>query len=418
MRTTAGVSKRVKPQYKKQIVCAVLSISLILVSLMSLFTQRAFAANPGEITLPIKQVLSFSGSPANNTFKYKLTPEMKANPMPSGLANDNTFTITDSTTKNLVIKFTSGGTYYYQLSLETNQTAGYSLAKHSYTIEVIVAGGSLNTAVSVQHDQNGNKVANITYNHAYIPPPTTPPATPPPTSRPTAQPPVSRPTSPPSVVVIIQTPEPGEPTPSPTPEPDEPTPSPTPEPVPVPDEPEGEGPQTVVTTDEPVPLDSGGVPGFVIGDTFVPLFGGFDGMMSVWALMNLVMSIIGIILGIVTGIRAMILHKHEQDESMRGELFREEEERRRLYYKRRFKWLIAVFAMAVAGIMVFIFTQNIRLPIVLVDRWTIVNALILTVEIIAVVFCIRRRRDTDDDYEDVIKDYDDMHSGQTQLVSE
>jgi len=418
----AGIIKRIKPQYRKRIVSAVLSISLILVSLMSLFTQRAFAATPGEIKLPVKQELSFSGSPANKTFKYKLTPKLETNPMPSGLANDNTFTITDSATKNLVITFTSGGTYYYTLSLDTNQTAGYSLAKQSYTIEVFVAGGSLNTAVSVQHDPSGNKVTNITYNHAYIPP-TPAPTTTPPTTRPTAPPPTTRPTSPPQVVVIIRTPEPTqttEPTPSPTPEPTPSptpgrTPDPTPEPVPAPDEPED--PPSVISPDEPVPLDGGGVPGFVIGDTFVPLFGGFGGAENVWALLNLVMSIAGIILGIITGIRAIFLHKREQDEAKRGEILKEEEDRRRVYYKRRFIWLIITFVTAVAGIVVFILTQNTFLPVVLVDRWTIVNTVILTMEIVAVAFCFRRRKDTDDDYEDIMEDYD-IHNGQTQLVSE
>jgi len=184
----------------------------------------------------------------------------------------------------------------------------------------------------------------------------------------------------------------------------------------VPDEPED--PPTIITPDEPVPLDGGNIPGFVIGDNFVPLFGGFGGAKNVWALLNLIMSIIGIILGIATGLRAMLIHKREQDEAKRGEMFREEEDRRRVYYKRRFIWLIITFVMAVAGIVVFILTEDMRLPMVLVDRWTIVNAIILAVEIVAVVFCIRRRKDTDDDYdEDVIKDYD-IHNGETQFVNE
>ena len=416
---TAEITKVIKPQYRKRIGSAVLSISLILVSLMSLFTPTAFAATPGEITLPVKQELKFSGSPANKTFKYKLTPLLAANPMPAGLASDNTFTITDSVTKNLVIKFTSGGTYYYTLSLDTSQTTGYSLAKHKYTIEVIVAGGSLNTAISVKHEQSGNKVTNITYNHAYIPPPT-----PSPTTRPTSPPPVTRPTSPPSVIVITRTLAPTsatEPTPSPTAElSPSPTPTPaemTPSPEPIPESIEPEDPPTLVPQDEPAALDNGNIPGIVIGDTFVPLFGGFDGAGKVWALLNLVMGIAGIILGVITGIRAILLYKREQEEANREEIFKEEEDRRSVFYKRSFIWLIITFVMAVVGIVIFILTENMRLPIVLVDRWTIVSTVILVMEIVASVLCFRRREDTDDDYEDAIKDYD-LHSGQTRFVSE
>jgi len=166
-----------------------------------------------------------------------------------------------------------------------------------------------------------------------------------------------------------------------------------------------------------VPLNEGNIPGIVIGDIFVPLFGGFGGGENVWALLNLVMIIIGIILGLVTGFRAMLLHRRERDEAKRGEIFKDEEDRRGVYYKRRFIWLIITFAMAVVGFVVFILTQNIHLPLVLVDRWTIVNAVILAMEIVAVMLCIRRRKDTDDDYEDIIKDYD-IHNGQTQFVSE
>ena len=155
----------------------------------------------------------------------------------------------------------------------------------------------------------------------------------------------------------------------------------------------------------------------MIGDSFVPLFGGFGGAINVWALLNLILSIIGIILGIVTGVRAILLHKREQDEAKNGEIFEEEEDRRRVYYKRRFIWLIITFVMAIVGIVVFILTEDIRLPMVFVDKWTIVNAIILAVEIVAVVFCFKRRKDSDDDEDDEIMNYN-THNGPTQIVSD
>jgi len=150
----------------------------------------------------------------------------------------------------------------------------------------------------------------------------------------------------------------------------------------------------------PIPLGGGNVPGIHIGEGFIPLYGGSDGLRNVWALLNLIMCIVGIVLGIVTGSHTLAVSKYERDESKNGDVLEDEEDDRKDYNKRRMIWFIITFTMAIAGIVVFMLTEDMRLPMVLVDRWTIVNALILAVEILAVIFCLKRKDHINDKEEE------------------
>jgi len=152
----------------------------------------------------------------------------------------------------------------------------------------------------------------------------------------------------------------------------------------------------MVTADESVPLYSGNVPGIRIGDNFIPFYGGYGGLMYVWSLLNLIMSLIGIILGIFTGVRAILINKKELEESEIEEVLEDEEYERQENTKRKFRWLAITFIMAIAGVILFILTEDMRLPMVLVDRWSILNATILTLEVVAVVFSLKRKQHVSD----------------------
>jgi len=152
----------------------------------------------------------------------------------------------------------------------------------------------------------------------------------------------------------------------------------------------------MVTADESVPLYSGNVPGIRIGDNFIPFYGGYGGLLYVWALLNLIMSLVGVALGIITGVRAILINKKELEESETEEVLENEEYERQEYTKRRFRWLALTFIMAIAGVILFILTEDMRLPMVLVDKWTILNAIILAVEIVAVVFSSKRKQHNND----------------------
>jgi protein-S-isoprenylcysteine O-methyltransferase Ste14 len=52
-------------------------------------------------------------------------------------------------------------------------------------------------------------------------------------------------------------------------------------------------------------------------------------------------------------------------------------------------FLWAIVAAVVVGVLVFVFTQDMSLPMGWVDRWTIVNVVILVVEIIVLLFAFK-----------------------------
>jgi membrane protein implicated in regulation of membrane protease activity len=61
-------------------------------------------------------------------------------------------------------------------------------------------------------------------------------------------------------------------------------------------------------------------------------------------------------------------------------------------------WLIAAIAFAIAACILFILTQDIRLPMVWMDRWTIVHAIIAVVELISIWMVFKRKKkDKDED---------------------
>jgi len=60
--------------------------------------------------------------------------------------------------------------------------------------------------------------------------------------------------------------------------------------------------------------------------------------------------------------------------------------------------LVAVIAFAVVGIIVFILTEDMSLPMVLLDNWTIVNAIIFVLGIVSYRFIFKREKN--EEYED------------------
>ena len=135
-----------------------------------------------------------------------------------------------------------------------------------------------------------------------------------------------------------------------------------------------------------------------------------EGSTKTWALLNLVMVILGIILGIVTGIRVLLISKQEEEEmrdsgiyeseSYSREEYRHESRIREEYAKIRFIWLSVTLIMAIIGVIVYILTEDMRLPLVLIDRWTLTHAIILTIEIVAVILAFRRGEYNEFNYEE------------------
>ena len=146
----------------------ILITAILLLCLMSLFTPAAAAAEPLEITLNVKQTFTAAGTaaPPNETFSYRLTPELQGNPMPPGSETEGcSFDITGTADKSVGIEFTAAGVYTYELSHTTAPAPGYTYDQELYTLKIAVNGDLTYTMLIYKKD--GSKTEDIRYGHAY-----------------------------------------------------------------------------------------------------------------------------------------------------------------------------------------------------------------------------------------------------------
>jgi len=145
------------------------------------------------------------------------------------------------------------------------------------------------------------------------------------------------------------------------------------------------------------------IPLIGIGNFGVMLFAP-TGMPS-WALLNLIMTILGLIYAAVVVIRAMIRRRKEEEKAreLDDEEFivssrtLEEEEEERVDKYLRPGWLATALITAIIAVFLFLITQDMRTMMVLIDWWTLAHAIILVVEIIAVLFAFKKKRVEDEE---------------------
>ncbi|MCL2172495.1 MAG: InlB B-repeat-containing protein [Candidatus Bathyarchaeota archaeon] len=150
--------------------------------------------------------------------------------------------------------------------------------------------------------------------------------------------------------------------------------------------------------------------------TKTPGDGGDDGEgnLPVWALVNLILSLVGVILAVIVTVAVLLQHKQKQkyrqqtqgnsynvkdkrdktqinDNNSKEDNETYEMERQR---QRRLFWFLLNVVMGIVGIIVFILTEDMSRPMVLVDKWTIVNAIIFIVELIAIALTFKRKNKT------------------------
>jgi len=151
-----------------------------------------------------------------------------------------------------------------------------------------------------------------------------------------------------------------------------------------------------------IPLDMSGWESegyYWFEDSAVPLVAGTPlfapNGYSVWALVNLLLAILGAIFAVVITLRVFLYNKDRvgYNEHNYGNYDDDEDVDVRNV---RFTWLLVANIMAIIGIVIFLITQNMRNPMVLVDMWTIAHAIIITGELIALYCVEKRRRDRDD----------------------
>ena len=249
-----------------------------------------------------------------------------------------------------------------------------------------------------------------------------PTPTPAPTEEPTPTPaPTEEPTPTP-----VPTEEPT-PTPVPTEEPT-PTPAPNPNPNPNPATPTPTPvapvvPATVATptpkptaTPSATPSDNGGKGdgnndgeiGETINDNETPLANGEDiadnatplaGLgTGAWALINLILTIVTTLLSILLLI-GYIGKKKKALEDEDGNVVLDENGKEVMEYEKNKKglWRLISIIPALIAIIVFIFTEDMTLPMIFVDKWTILHVVIALVQVVVMVLCKKKKNENDED---------------------
>ena len=254
-----------------------------------------------------------------------------------------------------------------------------------------------------------------------------PTPTPAPTEEPTPTPaPTEEPTPTPAPTEEpTPTPAPTEeptPTPVPTEEPT-PTPVPTEEPTPTPTPVAPVVPATVATptpkptaTPSTTPSDNGGKGdgnndgeiGETINDNETPLANGEDiadnatplaGLgTGAWALINLILTIVTTLLSILLLI-GYIGKKKKALEDEDGNVVLDENGKEVMEYEKNKKglWRLISIIPALIAIIVFIFTEDMTLPMIFVDKWTILHVVIALVQVVVMVLCKKRKDENDED---------------------
>ena len=247
-----------------------------------------------------------------------------------------------------------------------------------------------------------------------------PTPTPAPTEEPTPTPaPTEEPTPTPAPTEEpTPTPAPTEestPTPAPNPNPNPATPTPTPA-APV-------VPATVATptpkptaTPSTTPSDNGGKGdgnndgeiGETINDNDTPLANGEDiadnatplaGLgTGAWALINLILTIVTTLLSILLLI-GYIGKKKKALEDEDGNVVLDENGKEVMEYEKNKKglWRLISIIPALIAIIVFIFTEDMTLPMIFVDKWTILHAVIALVQVVVMVLCKKKKDENDED---------------------
>lgn len=210
-----------------------------------------------------------------------------------------------------------------------------------------------------------------------------------------------------------------EPTPTPAPNPN-PNPNPaTPTPTPV----APVVPATVATptpkptaTPSTTPSDNGGKGdgnndgeiGETINDNETPLANGEDiadnatplaGLgTGAWALINLILTIVTTLLSILLLI-GYIGKKKKALEDEDGNVVLDENGKEVMEYEKNKKglWRLISIIPALIAIIVFIFTEDMTLPMIFVDKWTILHVVIALVQVVIMVLCKKKKDENDED---------------------
>jgi uncharacterized membrane protein len=151
-------------------------------------------------------------------------------------------------------------------------------------------------------------------------------------------------------------------------------------------------PGDVTTRQEPVDVedDAEEVDAAQIGQTVTPLAGGSVDT-TVWALANLIIAVMGIVLVAVIAVLVMPQRNREEKNS-------QNDKRSSKTSRASFVGLGLMALTALVGIVFFVLTEDMTRTMVALDEWTIINAIILAVElVVSVLTLMLSKRDEEEE---------------------
>jgi uncharacterized membrane protein len=148
--------------------------------------------------------------------------------------------------------------------------------------------------------------------------------------------------------------------------------------------------------------DGDGAPGDSgreITDQGVPLLGGiqlFPNGQASWALINMILSVVGIVIATIYLIRYITHRRKEESREEDKAAVRQGEENEEQNNKRRFSLLLISCITSVLAAAIFFITQELFSQMVWMDFWTIAHLVLLAVGIFAAVCVFRNQNDNED----------------------
>ena len=109
---------------------------------------------------------------------------------------------------------------------------------------------------------------------------------------------------------------------------------------------------------------------------------------SVWALANLILSITGFILVVVVLVFMLVQQKQQKNNKSQNTTLQSSKQQ-----KQRKLWLIIALALSIAGILVFLLTEDMSHKMTMIDNWTTANAIIFIAEIIALTLIFKHKKE-------------------------
>ena len=119
-----------------------------------------------------------------------------------------------------------------------------------------------------------------------------------------------------------------------------------------------------------------------------------------WALINLIASMLSVVLAVVALLAKHAKDEDEDDEDKDDQVVANENEDDENESTRHRRWKVIATIDAILAVVVFILTENISLPMVLVDKWTVLMVLFGLISIVSTYFARKWHEEDEDEDEE------------------